>query len=327
MITIGIDVSAKTLDVCMLLPAGKNKHRKFDNDRSGHTKLLEWIDSTDPVIALEATGVYYLDLAFALARAGKRLMVVNPRRSKAFMRACGANFQTDKVDAALLAQYAARMEFVPWAMPSTPAFNLFKIGRAIGRMTKDQTRLKNRIHAESASGDTPKVILKLMNKQLSLIEKQIEQLRKEAMPYLSEDPLWFKRFEQLLTIKGVAEVSAINLISELIMLPADLSAAQWVKYAGLDPSRKVSGTSVQGKTRIAKAGNARLRAALYMPAMCASQRDDAVKQFKERLQANHKTPMQAIVAVQRKLLHGIHAMFRTGQEWDSRKLFPIKIGT
>jgi transposase len=324
MIAIGIDVSAKTLDVCTLLSSGKSKHRKFDNDRSGHTKLLNWIGDKDPVIALEATGVYYLDVSFALARAGKRLMVVNPRRSKAFMNACGANYQTDKTDAILMAQFATRMPFKPWTMPSSAAFNLFKIGRAIGRLKKQQTRLKNQIHAESASGDTPKIILKQMSQHLKLIEKQIEELQEEAMPYIAQDPLWSRRYQLLLTIKGVGEVSALNLISELIMLPDDLSAAQWVKYAGLDPSRKLSGTSVQGKTKIAKTGNARLRAALYMPAMTASEHDPAVSQFRARLEANHKTPLQAIVAIQRKFLHGIHAMFRTDQPWESSRLFPVK---
>ena len=323
MISVGIDVSAETLDVVRRDESNKSKHRVFDNDPGGLKDLIKWIKvDDDPVVVMEATGVYHLELAFALSRAGVRLMVANPRRTKAFMRACGANVQTDKVDAGLLAEFGQRMPFVAWKRPSDGAYGLFKIGRAIGRIIKENTRLKNRIHAESAFSGTPTVIIKHLKKQLALLESQLEELRAEAKVQLTRDPLWASRHELVQTMTGFAAVSALAVISELIMLPDDLSAKQWVKYAGLDPSRKQSGSSVVSKTRIAKTGNARLRAALYMPALVACQHDPAVAQFRKRLIDNHKTPLQSVVAVQRKMLHGIHAMFRTNKPWDANLLFP-----
>ena len=319
----GIDVSAETLDVVRRDGSDKSKYRQFANEPSGHKELIRWIKvDDDPVVVMEATGVYYLELAFSLSRAGIRIMIANPRRTKAFMRACGANIQTDKTDAALLAMFGQRMPFMAWTRPSEAAYGLYRIGRAIARITKENTRIRNRIHAETFASGTPMLIVKQLKKQLALLEEQIEELRAEAIVQLKQDAVWAGRYELLQTMKGIAAVSALALISELIMLPEDLSAKQWVKYAGLDPSRKQSGTSVLTRTTIAKTGNARLRAALYMPSLVASKHDPAVAQFKKRLCDNHKTPLQAVVAVQRKLLHGIHAMFRTNKPWDPNLLFP-----
>ena len=95
------------------------------------------------------------------------------------------------------------------------------------------------------------------------------------------------------------------------------------RYAGLDPAMTQSGTSVRTKTRIGKRGKTRLRAALYMPAMSARSHDKHLCAFADRLVANHKTPLQAIVAIQRKLLHGIHAMLKNNTSWDASKRINI----
>ena len=253
MICIGVDVSAKTLDVTTLVEGRRPRHQKFENGGDGHRsfiRLLKGLGETR--VVMEATGVYHLDLGFALRRAGIALMALNPKRSKAFMRARRVNTQTDKIDSNELAEFALRMPFMHWQAPSELAFEIHKIGRAISRLTKESTRLKNQIHAESACQETPKVVIKMLKQSLALCEKQSAELTRAARNLLKDEPVWSKRFVQLLTVKGIAETSALALISELIVLPRDLTAKQWVKYAGLDPGKKDSGTSVYGKARIAK---------------------------------------------------------------------------
>ncbi len=56
--------------------------------------------------------------------------------------------------------------------------------------------------------------------------------------------------------------SAIKLMGELLVLPEDMRAKQWVALAGLDPRHNTSGTSVNKKPRLSKAGNHHLRKAL-----------------------------------------------------------------
>lgn len=321
--SIGIDVSAKKLDVVIRVEGKRAKQRSFDNDPASFGTLIAWIGRLpSPRVTMEATGVYYLDLAFALDAAGIALMVVNPRQAKRFMEARAVNQQTDKVDASELSEFGHRMDFVPWQAPAETAFALHKIGRAIGALTKQQTATANRLHAAKATAYTPKVVVKMHQDLLGFLDKQHDKLTRQAMALIDQDASLKRKFELLDSVKGIAETSAIALLAELVVLPEDLSASAWVKMAALDPCSKRSGTSVESKPRIYKRGNARLRGALFMPAMSARRNDPNMRAFADRLLANNKTKMQAIVAVQRKLLHGIHAMFKNNTTWDSSLLAP-----
>ena len=319
--SIGIDVSARTLDVAILREGRKPSLKTYDNDPAGFARLIKTIASlAAPRATMEATGVYHLDLAFALREAGVPVMVVNPRQAKRFVEARARNTQTDQVDAVELAEFGQRMTFVPWQAPSPTVMALHRLGRAISTLTKQRTATLNRQHAAQATAQTPKSILKLHAQTLKFIDKRRVLLTREARALIASDPPLERRFNQLLSVKGIAEVSATAVLAELMILPDDLSAKAWVKYAGLDPSGKQSGTSVQTKPRISKRGNRRLRSTLYMPAMIARQHDAGLGTFADRLIAAHKTPLQAIVAIQRKLLHGIHAMFKNTTTWDSSRL-------
>jgi len=315
--TSGIDVSAKTLDVSVLrADSDKRKRRKFSNDGQGHQQLIDWLRSFGVTrVVCEATGVYHLDVAFALTEPGIPLMVANPRQVKRFIEARARNTQSDVIDADELAEYARRMDFVPWKAPSNNGFELHKLGRAIGQLTKRHTAMLNRLHAAKASTHTPKSILKSAEREVQFIERERVKLSKEARRLVKADPDLARKFELLISAPGIAEVSALAILAELIVLPPNLAGKAWVKYAGIDPMSKRSGTSVNTNAHIAKRGNARLRGALYMPAMTARQRDPHMRDFADRMIANHKQPIEAIVAVQRKLLLSIHAMFRTNQTW------------
>jgi transposase len=315
--TSGIDVSAKTLDVSVLrADSEKRKRRKFSNDGQGHQQLIDWLRPFGVTrVVCEATGVYHLDIAFALTAAGIPLMVANPRQVRRFIEARARNTQTDVIDADELAEYARRMDFVPWKAPSINGFELHKLGRAIGQLTKRHTAMLNRLHAARASAHTPKSIVKSAEREVQFIERERVKLSKEALRLVKADPDLTRKFELLVSAPGIAEVSALAILAELIVLPPNLAGKAWVKYAGIDPMSKRSGTSVNTNAHISKRGNARLRGALYMPALTARQRDPHLRDFADRMIANHKQPIEAIVAVQRKLLLSIHAMFRTNQAW------------
>jgi transposase len=102
-----------------------------------------------------------------------------------------------------------------------------------------------------------------------------------------------------------------------------MTARQWVAHAGLDPRHFESG-AFQGKTRISKAGNKYLRAALYMPAFNAILHQANVKAFYTRLVGKGKKEMQATVAVMRKLLHAIHGMLKSDTDFEGRKFFALE---
>jgi transposase len=144
------------------------------------------------------------------------------------------------------------------------------------------------------------------------LELRIHKLRREAMTLVRQDDLLRKRFELLVSIPGIAQVSAMQLLAELSTLPPDLTVREWVAHSGLDPAHEISGSSVRKASRISRAGNRHLRRALYMPALVASRCDPHAKAFFDSLLARNKARLQALIAVARKLPHAIYGIFRSG---------------
>ena len=117
-------------------------------------------------------------------------------------------------------------------------------------------------------------------------------------------------------------VSALSILSELILLAPTMTVRQWVASSGLDPVHQQSGTSQNKPSRISRAGNRRLRASLYMSALSAARYDRHLAAFYRALRARHKTGLQALMAVARKMLHAIYGIFKSGTPYDGRRLFP-----
>ena len=139
----------------------------------------------------------------------------------------------------------------------------------------------------------------------------------ESIPELNE------RLTLLRSTTGIADKTGPRILAELAMLPDDMTGRQWVAYAGLDPRPYESGTSTNKPGRITKAGNRYLREALYFPALVASKSDPNVKAFYDKLIGKGKKPLQAIVAIMRKLLLAIWGMFKHNQPWNGEKFYVL----
>jgi len=304
--------------------------QKFGNTHSDRGRLVKKLAKLPNLtVCLEATGVYHFDLAIALHDAGVALMVVNPKASHNFAKVLMKNSKTDAVDANNLAEYAARMDFVPWTRPSGDKIALRSFDRrtcapeGIDALTRQKAAAKNHLHALSTTSETPKAVLKDARLAISQLEKRIVRLSAEAMALIGQTPGLTRVFTLLTGIKGIAETSAIALMGELLLLPPGLSHREWVKLAGLDPKAFDSGKSVHKKARVSKAGNRHIRSALYMPALSAKQHDPHVKAYFEHLPANGKLPLQAVCAVMRKLLHAIHGMLKNDKPFDNSRFYVI----
>jgi transposase len=322
---VGVDVSAREL-VVAIGEGGEARMEVISNDAGGHERLQARLRalSAPVTICLEASGTYSLDVALALARpaAGWQLSLVNPRLARRFAESLGQRSKTDPVDARMLAQYAERMQPEPWQPPSAAALRLRTITRTIAALVRQCVQHKNRQHALSASAALPALLLRELEAQTAYVEKRIRHLRRQALRGIERQPELLRRWRHLQTIPGVGEASGLAILGELAVLPATLDERQWVAHSGLDPQQHRSGSSVEQKTRISKAGNRYLRAALYMPALVAVQHDPWLGGFYHRLVARGKAKLQALVAVMRKLLHAAWGMFQHDQGYDGAKLCP-----
>lgn len=282
-------------------------------ERAGTVRLL-----------VEATGIYYLDLALLACELGIAVSVINPKAGHNFAKALSQRNKTDRLDAAMLLAFLKRMPFTAWQAPDASLLELRHYGRYLTQLTDESTAARNRLHALSSTQVAPAFLKADLKRSIATLQLRIERIRAKAMQLVRADAAIVAPFEALTSIVGIAEVSALSVLSELMVLPPSMSARACVCQAGLDPRVFESGTSVHKPSRISRQGNKYLRRALYYPALTASVHDPLAAAFKKRLVDKGKKKMQANVAIMRKLLTVAWAMVKNPQPYNPEKLYSIE---
>ncbi|VAW86748.1 hypothetical protein MNBD_GAMMA18-411 [hydrothermal vent metagenome] len=322
----GIDVGSKELVVSIRKQGRMGKARTFENTPVGQRDILKALTRAGVErVCLEATGTYHLDLAVHVAPQ-LPLMVVNPRAAKRHAEALMCRTKTDPVDASVLSDYAERMPFVPWQPPAAEVITIRACSRRLAALTHQRTQAKNQLHAWAATTTTPAFIIKDVQLTIRQLDQQIEQLKEKTLEIIVEDDFLSSVLKLFVTVKGIAETSAIQLMGELLVLDPSMTHRQWVAMAGLDPRHYQSGTSVNKRARISKAGNRYLRMALYMPALSAARHDPYVRGFYQHLvEDNGLKKIQAVCAVMRKLLHALHGMLKNMTAFDNTRFYRLPV--
>ena len=318
----GIDIGASSVDAVTYGEGKFSKPKQYKQSPDGHNSLVGAMKKLRPkCIVMEATGVYYFDLAVALAEAGLPVAVINPKSTKHFANIKLQNSKTDSIDAALLAEYGMRMEPRLWTPPDQHRQAIRSLGRQINRLTGSRTQAKNRLHAMRATQSTPTLLVEDEQEAIEMLDRRIDRLKRAAVELMEQSPELKRLYEHFCSAKGIAQAAALALLAELCVLPDHLKSAQVSRHAGLDIRSYQPGSSVHQASRISKAGNVYIRSALYMPAMSAVRFDPNAKAFYEGLVARGKTKLQAQVAVMRKYLTGLWACVKTDTPFDSSLLF------
>ena len=322
---VGVDVGSKELVVAMKKD-NTVVHATFDNTKSGHKKLLKFVtkNKSNAKVCMEATGIYHFDLAVMLSNSDLvEVMVVNPKAIKHFGTAMMQRTKTDQVDSGVILEYLCRMDFTPWVCPNDNILQIQCLSRRLFQLKKQITQEQNRLHATEFRGNVGNAIKKSINKHVNFMQKNIDDIQYELSSLIKSIPELKSKYDLLVSAKGLADVSATQILAEILMLPDGLEGKQWVAFAGLDPKATESGTSVNKPRRITKHGNKYLRASLYMPALVAIQHEANVRAYYEKLVNAGKPKMSAIVAVMRKLLLAIWGMLNSGTKWQGERFCKI----
>lgn len=320
----GIDVAARKLDVARLSDTGSVQARQFEQSPTGHRELIAYLKKHQvEAVVLEATGIYYLDAAVALHNADVPVSVINPRAAHHFARVMLKDSKTDRIDAGLLAEYARRMTLKPWQAPKEDWLALRDIARRINQLTGMKTAEKNRLHALQSQQHTRNDLLDELRAHIEQLERSIERLTTSAVDVIGQDPTLAQYDACLTSATGIARASAVALLGELCLIPKELRSNQVSRQAGLDVRLTESGSSIDRPGRLSKAGNTYLRAALHMPSLSLVGHDPRAKAHYEALIARGKKKMQALCAVQRKMLTGLWACMHANESFDTAKLFAI----
>jgi len=314
---VGIDVSKDTLDACFLPAGGKPRSRSFGNDPAGHAELLTWAGDGGPAdgplgFCLESTGAYGEALAQSWAGAGRHVSVVNPARVKYAGLMRGQGNKTDRADAKLIAEYAARERPPAWQPPRPEVRELQALVRRRDDLRAPAAGEKGRLAAPGLS----RAARQSIRRTAAFLGREADRLQRQADGVITATAALQADRELLESIPGVGAVAAQAILAELPDPARFASAQQAAAYAGLAPREYGSGTSVRRRTRLSKAGNARLRKALYLPTLTAIRFNPRLKAFFERLVAAGKARMAAVGACMRKLLMIAYGVLKNRAPFD-----------
>lgn len=320
--SVGIDIAAENFSACIAsIDYEQNikysQVKTFSNSLKGFKALNKWVkQNIDPVFPvyylMEATGVYYENLAYYLKERNERVSVLLPTKITYYGKVVDSRSKTDLIDAKLISTYGVERKLEPWNPTSHLIREIKQLSREREQLIKERTRLKNQLHSTEASYDPLKTTLKRLKKHLGFLDKQILAIDSEMQALLKTDAELEEKVKKVITIPGVGLLTALIIIGETNGFALFENRRQLVKYAGYDVVETVSGTSIKGKPRISKKGNKHIRKALHMPSLNAKKFNQSLAKFYDRLVEKKAKKMIGVVAVQRKLLLLIFAIWKNG---------------
>lgn len=296
-----------------LLVEGKIKNKSFKNAAEGFEALAVWLRKLgrERVHAcLEATGNYGEDLAIFLHEAGHTVSVVNPARIKGFAQSELIRTKTDKIDAGIIARFCLAMKPEAWTPPSPEIRSLRALARRADNLIDMLTQEKNRL------GTAHDSVIPLIKGHIVYLEDEIEKLRSQIADLIDRDPDLKRKKDLLASIPGIGKVTIAALLAELDDLDRFKHVRELVAFIGLAPKETLSGSSIKGKPRLCKTGHARLRKALYMPALVSIQCNPLMIAFYRRLKEKGKNGKVIVCAIMRKLVHVIFGVLKSGKMYD-----------
>lgn len=312
---LGIDIAKLKFDVCLIKPSGHGKHKVFPNTRHGFEQLVAWLAShqvSDLHTCLEATGSYGEPLALFLFEAGFVVSVANPAAVRAFANAGLSRTKNDKVDAELIARFCLAQRPKAWQPPAPALRELQALVRRLESLIEMRVAEENRL----SSGGTTFTVRHSLEEHIAYLLAEIKQTETLIRQHINDHPDLKEQSDLLDSIPGIGETTAALLLAEIVNIKQYTSARQVAAYAGLVPRERRSGSSVRGRTCLSKIGNARLRKALYFPAITALRCSDFFKTWAESLRTRGKSKMSVIGAAMRKLIHLAYGVLKTGKPFD-----------
>lgn len=303
-VVVGIDVSKAQLDAALGVD---DEVIAFGNDEQGISRLLERLSKVRPsLVVMEATGGYETASATAIAAAGWRLAVVNPRQVREFARATGRLAKNDRIDASILAAFGKlidpRITRLPDAEAQALQALLVRRQQLVAMRVQESNRLE---HAQAA-------MRKQIKKHIDWLDQEIGKLDIDLTAGLRKSPVWREKDELLRSFKGIGRVISGTLMVALPEL-GQLDRRTIAALVGLAPFNRDSG-KMRGRRSI-YGGRARIRTLLYMAAITAIRSNPVIRAFYERLKLRGKPHKVAIIACMRKILTILNAMVRESTPW------------
>ena len=326
--SIGADISKKDFHVC-LSSIDVHQHVKvvrshsFTNNTGGFAEFSKWIvsshkDKSIPlVIVMEATGIYYENCALYLYKAGYAVSVILPNKAKKYIAALGIKTKNDAADARALSRMGAEQALAAWEPMNGYFYELRALTRLYQTLQENLTATRNQLEAAELGMYPSKLIIQSLKRLAKETEKQIAFIRQAIESHIAGNEEVAAKVENIARIKGLGVLTIAVVLAETNGFLLFESASQLVSYAGYDVVENQSGIRT-GKTKISKKGNGRIRRALHMPSLSVVRYKEKVfVDFFERNYSRHGIKMKSYVAVQKKLLTLVYALWKKDEAFEA----------
>jgi transposase len=301
---VGIDVSKERLDIA----TSTGRAWSCANREGDFQTLIEALKA-EPVqlIVLEASGGYEGAVVASLSCAGLPVIVVNPRQVRDFAKACGRLAKTDRIDAAMLAQFAQKIR---------PELRLLKDEqtRELEALLQRRRQILHMLVAERQRLQIAAVNVRTdIREHINFLVRRLKDVDRGLDELIRQTPLWREREKLFERVQGVGPQTVRTLCASLPEL-GHLNRRKIAALVGVAPYNCDSGTFAG--TRRCWGGRAEVRCALYMATVSAIRCNPVIRPFYQRLLQVGKAKKAALTACMRKLLTILNAMARDGAEWN-----------
>lgn len=305
---VGLDVSKATLAVCYQR-GPQVHHLEVSNDKPGFAHLLQ-VCGSQCLFVMEATGTYYLALAYHLHEQGGQVAVVNPLVIKRFIQMHLGKGKTDRKDAQWLLRYGQQQPVKRWQPDETVLVECRQLEQVTEQLLKQKTMVANSLEALQQQPVISPLAQQHLQQMWQLLDDQGRALEAELLTLL--DQRFTQEISLLCSIPGIGRKTAGMLLLFAGGFTHFDNYRQLIAKAGLCPREHTSGTSVRGKARITKMGGGLLRSKLFVCSFSAKKSNAACKALYERLVAKGKNGKVALIAVCNKLLKQAFAIIKSG---------------
>ena len=309
---IGIDVSKDTLAICFLLN-GKVQHQEITTIKAGFQKLVKSCEQ-DCLFIMEATGAYYMQLAYFLYKQGAKVAVVNPVVIKRYIQMHLGKGKSDKKDAHWIMRYGQHSELKPWQPEEVQIVECRQLEQVIEQLIKQKTMIINALEALEIQPVKSNAVVKSLKQTLQLLQKQVQSMEKKLEDKMND--LFTNEMKLLSSIPGIGKKTAGMLLLFFGGFKQTTNYRQLIAKAGLCPGEYTSGSSIRGKVRITKMGGSLIRSKLYRCSLTAMRANVACKELYDRLVAKGKNGKVALIAVCNKLLKQAFAIVKSATPYQ-----------
>jgi transposase len=325
--SLGLDVDKTSFKACLKVKEINSKSlvkatKTFSNTIQGFKELDQWIKKHKKLpddqlkITMEATGVYHEHLAWHLHQLNYLVYIILPLRAKRYMQSLGLKSKNDKIDAQGLADMGMQQELDQWKPCSKNLLLLRSLTRQTEMLQESRTAFRNQLESATHLANCDKMVIQNLKSLITKIEKDIKKLKQRIEQFIKEDPALQGKYKLAEPIKGLGVHTFATIVAETGGFELFENQKQLVSYAGYDVVENQSGKRV-GKTRISKKGNTHIRRIMHMASFnMVTYKVSPFHQLYGRVYDRTKIKMKGYVAIQRKLLCMIYALWKSDTVFD-----------